>query len=179
MPEPQRIARLDRATRLWVAQEWSDEANRFVDVVPQREATDDEVDATDGVIHPDWAPIMPGRTSDHHWVTFGNDGDLDEPSLMSRVTFHCDAPEGADCRWNCPEDCEAFPCRHAPAPAECWALPWVDGNYVEDVFEETSLEEHQIVQRALVDIQYEGDCAILIYRTTDTALTDDTKVMTR
>jgi hypothetical protein len=184
-PEPRHIARLDHVTQQWVAQEWSAEANRFVDVVPQREATDDEIDARDGVVHPDWATIQPSGTSEHHWVTFDSDGlfseddDRNVPANLLRVIFHCDAPDGANCRWTCPEDCEAFPCVHPPEPSDCWADPWFDGNAADTIFDEHDLDSHGAVQQAVVDVNWEGDYATLSYRITDRALDADQKVVTR
>ena len=178
-PTPQRIARLNHATQQWVAQEWSAEANRFVDVVPEREATDEKVEAREGVVHPDWATIKPSGPSEHHWVTFDDPGDQERSVYLTHVRFHCDAPEGANCRWTCSGDCEAFPCVHPPGPSDCWAAPWFEGNDSEDVMDDHELATYGLVEKAVVDVSWEGDYATLAYRTTDTPLTHDQKVVTR
>jgi len=173
------IGRYDRDTEKWVAQKWDHEAKDWRDVVPEREASDDEVDAGHDVKHPGWATIEPSGTSEHHWVTFDDADDPERSAYLTHVRFHCDAPEGANCRWTCPGDCETFPCRHEPKPSDCWAAPWFEGNNSEDVMNDYELATYGLVENAVVDVNWEGDYATLSYRMTDRALSEDQKVVTR
>jgi hypothetical protein len=164
-PQPiETIARYDVGTETWVAQDWNETDQRWRDIVPVREATEDEIDrAVEMPDHPGWGPISASRDTPHHWLTFFH-AISDEPDHDPLVQFHCDAPEGADCRFTCEDGCDAFPCRHAPAPSDCWAEPWISGNRATDVMLESAIDEHGHVDNALAHIDWEGDYAVASYQ---------------
>lgn len=159
------IGRYDVATETWMAQEYDEETKRWRDVVPAREADEHEIDrAVEMPTHEGWKAIVPSRDTPHHWLTFDRDDDGDEPDPNPIVRFHCDAPVGADCRFTCDDGCEAFPCRHEPSPADCWAEPWISGNRALEVMNDEEVAARGFVDNALARVDWEGDYALVGYQ---------------